>query len=675
MHRCDDAAHYVHGVVAFSDIDLTRLIAGVFAEQQDGIGTDPLHVLYQQIITQADYVGDAIGMATIVSSYALVSYGATRAALSFVQFGKGIFAAGRAVTWLATGVLPMVGRAILLLGRAMLMTPIGLMIGAIAGAAYLIYKAWEPAADFFDNLWSSITDIFGDGMDSVMNVVDAVMDFDWSSLLTVDGIAAAWRNVSGYIGSVASSLRARVTGIDWASLLTMDTLRSAWPSVTGFMAGALGRIAGLAIEGIATGIEFVARSIETITGVFAGAANGDMNRVSTELREFFDWLTSGLSLPEWMTGFSFGDLFRGVDASGAKDALIGVLTFSWLDVLPDWNWSAIIPPLPDLRGMFGDAGETIDVRLESRANAGFGQWEEGLALVEQYRAGLIVLDAVQAALAAKVATEEGQWNWSKDVERAAEMLELLDQINGVTVAPDAIPDIANPETLLQAARAADELTATLPAITEAANATLTAAQGMIVQIGTAIAAVDLSSQGARIVQSIADGMLAQIGAVQAAADRIAATIRAAMPDTARVQIGLPAAANVPSAPTIPGISPTVQARASGGAFKPGWLLTGERGPELEYRSEGGFIAHNDALSRMVAMSERVRELSSGIRIPDAANMRGMIAAPAMAAVAASGAAAAPVAQSHQANTYHVAVTAERGMDTDDVARMDGAARA
>lgn len=49
----------------------------------------------------------------------------------------------------------------------------------------------------------------------------------------------------------------------------------------------------------------------------------------------------------------------------------------------------------------------------------------------------------------------------------------------------------------------------------------------------------------------------------------------------------------------------VQEQATGGSFSPGWLLTGEQGPELEYRSRGGYIAHNAALMRMVAMSERL----------------------------------------------------------------------
>jgi hypothetical protein len=49
-----------------------------------------------------------------------------------------------------------------------------------------------------------------------------------------------------------------------------------------------------------------------------------------------------------------------------------------------------------------------------------------------------------------------------------------------------------------------------------------------------------------------------------------------------------------------------QKRAAGGAYAPGWRLVGEKGPELEYQSRGGFIAHNAALQRLSDMAGRAR---------------------------------------------------------------------
>lgn len=51
------------------------------------------------------------------------------------------------------------GRAILFIGRALLMNPIGLLITGIAVAAYLIYRYWGPIKGFFTRLWTGIENI------------------------------------------------------------------------------------------------------------------------------------------------------------------------------------------------------------------------------------------------------------------------------------------------------------------------------------------------------------------------------------------------------------------------------------------------------------------------------------------------------------------------------------
>ncbi|NNI07734.1 phage tail tape measure protein [Pasteurella multocida] len=56
--------------------------------------------------------------------------------------------------------LLMVGKAIVMMGRVLLMNPIGLLITGIAVAAYLIYQYWEPIKAFFINLWATIKPYF-----------------------------------------------------------------------------------------------------------------------------------------------------------------------------------------------------------------------------------------------------------------------------------------------------------------------------------------------------------------------------------------------------------------------------------------------------------------------------------------------------------------------------------
>ncbi|EOC0700871.1 phage tail tape measure protein [Salmonella enterica subsp. enterica serovar Kokomlemle] len=51
------------------------------------------------------------------------------------------------------------GRAVLFIGRALMMNPIGLLVTGIAVAAYLIYRYWGPIKGFFTRLWTGIENI------------------------------------------------------------------------------------------------------------------------------------------------------------------------------------------------------------------------------------------------------------------------------------------------------------------------------------------------------------------------------------------------------------------------------------------------------------------------------------------------------------------------------------
>ena len=77
---------------------------------------------------------------------------------------------------LATGVR-IAGQAMLWLGRALLMNPIGLAITGIALAAYLIYRNWKPIKAFFLGLWSEVRAAFAGGIGGVVRLI-----LNWSPL-------------------------------------------------------------------------------------------------------------------------------------------------------------------------------------------------------------------------------------------------------------------------------------------------------------------------------------------------------------------------------------------------------------------------------------------------------------------------------------------------------------
>ena len=71
-------------------------------------------------------------------------------ASGFKQFGMTLWT-------LVKGAIPAAVTGVKLLGRALLLNPIGLAITAIAAGALLIIKYWEPIKAFFVNLWEGIS--------------------------------------------------------------------------------------------------------------------------------------------------------------------------------------------------------------------------------------------------------------------------------------------------------------------------------------------------------------------------------------------------------------------------------------------------------------------------------------------------------------------------------------
>ncbi len=86
----------------------------------------------------------------LVTGFSAVARGART--LSGVLSGglvRGIMLAGRAVLWI---------------GRALMMNPIGLVITAVAAAAYLIYRNWGAVSGWFKQRWADIQEAFNGGI-------------------------------------------------------------------------------------------------------------------------------------------------------------------------------------------------------------------------------------------------------------------------------------------------------------------------------------------------------------------------------------------------------------------------------------------------------------------------------------------------------------------------------
>lgn len=118
-------------------------------------------------------LGEGGKLRWLVTGFSAVAKGA-RTLGSVLSGGlvRGIILAGRAVLWI---------------GRALMMNPIGLTITAIAAAAYLIYRNWGAVSSWFKQRWADIKTAFNGGIAGISRLL-----INWSPVgLLYKAFAAA----------------------------------------------------------------------------------------------------------------------------------------------------------------------------------------------------------------------------------------------------------------------------------------------------------------------------------------------------------------------------------------------------------------------------------------------------------------------------------------------------
>lgn len=94
-----------------------------------------------------------------------------------------------------------IGKAFLFLGKAMLASPIGVLIG-IAAVALLVYQYWEPIKGFFLNLWAVIRPYFESFLQFASTLWNGITGI-WSS---------AWDGVSSWFSGIWESIKSLFSG-------------------------------------------------------------------------------------------------------------------------------------------------------------------------------------------------------------------------------------------------------------------------------------------------------------------------------------------------------------------------------------------------------------------------------------------------------------------------------
>lgn len=134
------------------------------------------------------------GMLNIVGLFYRTAAGAALVGTTTTTAAAGPTLLGRAFLFL--------GRGILWAGRMLLLNPIGLAVTAIAGAAYLIYKNWEPLKKWFTELWADITRIFDDSIGKIVGMIDGIKQkwTDFKSTVS-SGVGDAWQNTKDFFSN------------------------------------------------------------------------------------------------------------------------------------------------------------------------------------------------------------------------------------------------------------------------------------------------------------------------------------------------------------------------------------------------------------------------------------------------------------------------------------------
>jgi len=91
------------------------------------------------------------------------------------------------------------GKAILMMSRALLTNPIGLLITGIAVAAYLIYDNWGKIGPWFSELWSNVSGVFSNAWNGITNFC-----------------STAWTNISNFFTSGIGNITATI--LNWSPL-------------------------------------------------------------------------------------------------------------------------------------------------------------------------------------------------------------------------------------------------------------------------------------------------------------------------------------------------------------------------------------------------------------------------------------------------------------------------
>jgi hypothetical protein len=193
---------------------------------------------------------------------AAITFGILLAALGPVLFILGQISLilgtggiGKAITWLAGTLLPMLGTVFTTI-IGLIMTPIGALVAAIVAigtAVYFVIENWEPIKTFFSTLWEGIT--------SGAQVVIDWLKEGWQGFADffIGLWGAIWEPVKGFLNLMISGLNYLIQGLNklhvtvpkWSPIAPGETWGINIPEIPKFHSGGTFKAPTVGGEGLA----------------------------------------------------------------------------------------------------------------------------------------------------------------------------------------------------------------------------------------------------------------------------------------------------------------------------------------------------------------------------------------------------------------------------------------
>ena len=303
----------------------------------------------------------AVGAVAVVGGIAAVALAVTTVigpiALAISSFSVLGSSAGTSIGLLTKMITPikMIGTAFSVVGKAMLANPMVLAIVAIvavvAGAAYLIYKNWEPIKGFFSNLWSGVKDTFSSAWNGIKGVVGTGIEFIKGVIKSIDTVFA---------DNPILNLLIPIIGIPRIIIAN-------WSSIKGFFVSLWGGIKS---------------SAESMWSSISSGASNAWNAIVSFFSPIGDWFAAKWEYVKLLTGAVWSGIKSVVSA--AWNGLISIITNSSLFQSVVNGWTRIFDYLGTLKDKMLNIGKNIIDGLVSGIKSGFDSLKSTWASINNY---------------------------------------------------------------------------------------------------------------------------------------------------------------------------------------------------------------------------------------------------------------------------------------------------